>query len=109
MKYTGWRQKPQNDFNIQGYQDRVGAVDLEEVDVPGPVPQLGHLEGLAEPDAVLQRQRCSVSLVHPLFHTKYSADTKDILFYLTRALSEKGVRLAQKMQVGQCIPVGIRL
>jgi hypothetical protein len=45
MKYTGWRQKPQNDFNIQGYQDRVGAVDLEEVDVPRPVPQLGHKHG----------------------------------------------------------------
>ena len=26
-----------------------------------------------------------------------------------RALSERGVRLAQKMQVGPCIPVGIQL
>ena len=29
--------------------------------------------------------------------------------YLTLAWSEKGVRLAQKMQVGPCIPVGIQL
>ena len=31
---------------------------------------------------------------------------KVCLFYLTRALSEKGVKLAQKIQVGPCIPVG---
>ena len=31
---------------------------------------------------------------------------KVCLFYLTRALSETGVKLAQKIQVGPCIPVG---
>ena len=42
------------------------------------------------------------------YSTLNSADTKDILF-LSDALGEKGVRLAQKMHVGPCTPAGTRL
>ena len=40
-----------------------------------------------------------------------STDTKEqtCVFYLTRALHKVGVRLAQKVQTGPCIPVGMQL
>jgi hypothetical protein len=42
-----------------------------------------------------------LSLVHPLFHTKDILALSD-----AHNWSERGVRLAQKTQVGTCTPVG---
>ena len=89
MKYTGWCQ---NDCNVQGYRRRAPA---------------------GSPSRSEKGDR--LSLVHPLSYTLNSTDTKDILnlvvlfgVLFTCDFSEKGVRLAQKIQVDQCIPVGIQ-
>ena len=50
-----------------------------------------------------------LSLVHPLPHTKIRLALKIHYIYLTLVCSEQGVRLAQQMQVGPCMPVGIHL
>jgi hypothetical protein len=53
----------------------------------------------------LEYRGVRLSLVHPLFHTKF--DWYICLLYLTHPWSKKGVGSAQKTQVGPCIPVGV--
>jgi hypothetical protein len=49
------------------------------------------------------------SLVHPVFHTIIRLALELRCIYLALDWGERGVRSAQKMRVGPCIPVGRRL
>jgi hypothetical protein len=119
MKYTGWCK---NDFNVQTYWLPVGLDFLLFVGTAGLIwtqrfrPCVTTFLATAKPRAV---QSCScrppftwTSLMKKNGMWEHDLAARGSTFQVavpTGSLSEKGVRLARKVQVGPCIPVGMQL